>query len=104
MNSAHIEEIAAGLAAREAAIAGAQQEADRVAAEQLQRESAAAARVLREERQNLLAHLEAEQRNCHEHCKVLEQQYRELPDRIAAGRNRLNNLLYQLNEVRKGLL
>jgi hypothetical protein len=33
----------------------------------------------------------------------LEQQHRELPDRIVAERRRLNVLLSQLNEARKGM-
>ena len=92
MNSAQIEEIASGLAEREAATVLAQREANRVVAARAQRESTEAARVQREERQNLVAQLE-----------VLEQQHRELPDRIVAERRRLNVLLSQLNEARKGM-
>jgi len=103
MNSYQIEEIASGLAEREAATVLAQREANRVVAARAQRESTEAARVQREERQNLVAQLEVEQRNCHSRCEVLEQQHRELPDRIVAERRRLNVLLSQLNEARKGM-
>ena len=68
-----------------------------------QRESATTARAQREERQQLVARLEMEQRNCHDRCEVLEQQYRELPERIVAERRRLNVLLNQLHEAQKGL-
>jgi hypothetical protein len=103
MNSLQIEEIATGLAEREAAAGVAQREADRVAIQLAQRESEEAARVQREERLKLVARLESEQRNCHDRCEVLEQQYRELPGLITAERARLNTLLYQLAQATKGL-
>jgi chromosome segregation ATPase len=102
-NSLQIEEIATGLAEREAALSAAQREAARVAAEKAQRESAAAARARREQQQKLVARLEVEQRNCHDRCLVLEAELRSLPDRIVDERRRLNVLLNQLHEAQKGL-
>ena len=57
----------------------------------------------REERLKLVARLETEQRNCHDRCAVLEQQYRELPGHISAERARLSTLLYQLGQAKKGM-
>ena len=103
MNLSQIEEIASGLAEREAAVSAARRESERAANERAQRESVEAARAQRDEIQRRMAHLEVETHNAHERCLVLEQQYRELPDRIAVERRHLNILLSQLNDARKGL-
>ncbi|MGA9803188.1 MAG: hypothetical protein WBQ46_08055 [Terriglobales bacterium] len=84
----------------------AQRELERATAIRAQREIAeaeTATRAQREARQKQIALLEVEQRNCHDRCLVLEQQCRELPDRLVAERGRLSAMLYQLNELWKGL-
>jgi flagellar motor switch/type III secretory pathway protein FliN len=83
-----------------------QREAERLRTIEAERQAEQSAQTTQRQREELcqrVALLEAEQHSCHERCEMLERQYRDLPNRISAERGRLNALLFNLAELKKGL-